>query len=251
LIQPGAPTGTYRTGYVEYGELIRALSEREHQSCLLLTSREKPAELGRLEGRTAPVRTLQLTGLDDRACHRILEAKDITGPAATVSALARLYGGNPLALQLIAEPIHELFGGDVAAFLAMGDAFFNGVGQLLAQHFGRLTPLEQTILYWLAIARELLPLNALLATLAQAVPQRELLLALESLRRRLLIERAAEQPAFTLQPVILEFLTDQLVEAVEHELVDGQPQLLRSHALVQATAKDYVRRSQEQLIARP
>ena len=30
----------------------RALSEREHQSCLLLTSREKPAELGPLEGRT-------------------------------------------------------------------------------------------------------------------------------------------------------------------------------------------------------
>ncbi|HJZ48035.1 MAG TPA: NACHT domain-containing protein [Roseiflexaceae bacterium] len=47
VMQPGAPTGTYRTGYAEYGELLRALSEREHQSCLLLTSREKPAELGR------------------------------------------------------------------------------------------------------------------------------------------------------------------------------------------------------------
>jgi hypothetical protein len=67
----------------------------------------------------------------------------------------------------------------------------------------------------------------------------------------MLIERAAEKPAFTLQPVILEFLTDQLMEAVHHELMDGQPQLVRSHALVQATAKEYVRRSQEQLIARP
>src|SRR5262249_47342816 len=66
-----------------------------------------------------------------------------------------------------------------------------------------------------------------------------------------LIERAAEHPAFTLQPVILEFLTDQLVETVHHELVDGQSQLVRSHALVQATAKDYVRRSQEQLLATP
>src|SRR5262249_19629186 len=110
---------------------------------------------------------------------------------------------------------------------------------------------EQTILYWLAIAREHLPLSALLANLGEAVPQREVLVALESLRRRMLIERAAEQPAFTLQPVILEFVTDQLVEAVEHELVEGQPQLLRSHALVQATAKEHVRHSQEQLIARP
>src|SRR5262249_52701315 len=59
------------------------------------------------------------------------------------------------------------------------------------------------------------------------------------------------RPAFTLQPVILEYMTDQLVEAVHQELMDGQPKLLRSHALVQATAKDYVRHSQEQLIARP
>jgi transcriptional regulator with XRE-family HTH domain len=125
LMQPGAPTGTYRTGYAEYGELIRALSEREHRSCLLLTSREKPAELGPLEGRSTPVRTLPLTGLDDHACQRILEARDITTTATSVSALARLYGGNPLALQLVSEPIRELFGGDVAAFLAMGDAFFN------------------------------------------------------------------------------------------------------------------------------
>ena len=70
-------------------------------------------------------------GLDDRACQSILEAKDIVGTAADVGALARLYGGNPLALQLMAEPIRELFGGDVGAFLAAGDAFFNGVGKLL------------------------------------------------------------------------------------------------------------------------
>ena len=53
LMQPGAPTGTYRTGYADYGELIRALSEREHQSCLLLTSREKPASICTRVGRRA------------------------------------------------------------------------------------------------------------------------------------------------------------------------------------------------------
>jgi len=251
LMEPAAPTGTYRTGYVEYRELIRALSEREHQSCLLLTSREKPSELVPHEGRAAPVRTLPLTGLDDQACHRILEARDITATAPSVSALVRLYGGNPLALQLVSEPVHELFGGDVAAFLALGDAFFNGVGHLLTQQFDRSTPLEQAILYWLAIARELLPLSALLAHLDEAVPQRALLVALESLRHRMLIEHAANQPAFTLQPAILEYVTDHLVEAIYHELVGRQPKLVLSHAFIQATAKDHVRHSQEQLIARP
>ncbi len=251
IMQPGTLTGTYRTGYADYGALLQRLSEREHRSSLVLTSREKPAELGPLEGHTAPVRSLQLTGLDDRACQLILEAKNIVGTATEVSALARLYGGNPLALQLVAEPIRELFGGDVGVFLSTGDAFFNGMGRLLEQQFARSTPLEQTLLYWLAIERELVSLSTLLATLGDAVPQREVLVTLESLRRRMLIERAPDRPAFTMQPVILEYLTDQLVGAIRQEVVNGQPRLLYSHALIQATAKDYVRRSQEQLIATP
>src|SRR5262249_27405389 len=101
------------------------------------------------------------------------------------------------------------------------------------------------------VGRELVPPSALLANLGDAVPQRALLVALESLRRRMLIERAPDRPAFALQPVILEYLTDQLAGAIHHELVDGQTELLRSHALVQATAKEYIRRGQEQLIATP
>src|SRR5262249_60804158 len=91
ILELGALSGTYRSGFAEYGALLYALSEREHQSCVLLSSREKPAEPGPLEGRTAPVRTLQLTGLDDNACRVILEAKDITATATKVSALSRLY----------------------------------------------------------------------------------------------------------------------------------------------------------------
>src|SRR3712207_4011402 len=32
LMQPGVVTGTFRSGYGDYGELLRALSERDHQS---------------------------------------------------------------------------------------------------------------------------------------------------------------------------------------------------------------------------
>jgi hypothetical protein len=51
--------------------------------------------------------------------------------------------------------------------------------------------------------------------------------ALESLRRRVQIERELHQP------VILEFVTNQFVGFVCREIVDGQPDLLCSHALVQ------------------
>lgn len=251
IIQAGAPVGYYRAGYADYGRLIQGLGEAAHQGCLLLTSREKPNELGPLEGRTAPVRTFLLTGLADYACQTILGEKDLVGATTEYAALARLYGGNPLALKLVSEPIREVFGGNVGAFLASGDAFFNGVGQLLEQQFSRLTPLEQTILYWLAIEREITSLETLLVDLTGVAVQREVLQALESLRRRLLIERSTGQSGFTLQPVIMEYMTDQLVEAVYQEIVRGQPALLRSHSLVQATAPDYVRQTQERLIATP
>ena len=251
LLQPGALAGTYRTGYADYGSMLERLSQREHQSCLILTSREKPAELGPLEGRRMPVRTLLLSGLDDRACDMILKQRDIVATADDVGRLVHLYGGNPLALHLVTEPIRELFGSDVGAFLAAGDAFFNGLGKLMEQQCARTTPLEHDILYWLAIERELVSVSTLLAKLGEAVSKREVLVALESLRRRVQIEGGSNQAAFTLQPTILEFVTNQMVGIACQEIVAGQPVLLSSHALVQATAKDYLRLSQERLIATP
>jgi len=248
IMQPGVLTGAYRTGYADYGTLVQALSEREHHSCLLLTSREKPAELGRWESRQAPVRTLLLTGLADEACRLILAMKDIAVATADVRALRRLYGGNPLALHLVSAPIRDLFGGDVATFLATDYAYFDGVHKLMEQHFARLTALEWTIVYWIAVQRELMPLDILVARLGPTVPAREVLVALESLIRRGQVERGADSPTFALQPMILEFVTDQIVATVVQEIVQTQPQLLNSHALIQATAKDYVRQRQEQLV---
>jgi WD40 repeat protein/transcriptional regulator with XRE-family HTH domain len=249
IMQPGALTGTYRTGYADYGELVQALSEREHHSCLMLTSREKPSELGRWESRHAPVRTMQLVGLADDACRLILEMKDIVASEKDVRALRSLYDGNPLALNLVSGPIHELFGGDVATFLSTDYAYFDGVHKLMEQHFARLTPLERTIVYWFALQRELMPLDLLADKLGRAVPLRDVLVALESLIRRGQVERGAELSTFTLQPMILEFVTEEIIDAMVMEVINTEANLLESYALIQATAKDYVRDRQEQLVA--
>ncbi len=251
LIQPAALTGTYRTGYAEYGALLSALSERAHQSCLLLTSREKPSELGLREGRTAPVRTLQLSGLDDRACQSILVAKDISGTAPDMSALARLYGGNPLALNLAAEPIRELFGGDVSAFLTAGDAFFNGVDRLLDQQLSRLSTIEQDVLNWLAIGREPVGITELRSRSALTAGPREWLEAIEALRRRYLIERGEAGAVFTLQPVVMEYVTTQLIGRMLEEIVACTPETMRRYAVLLAQAPEYVRQSQERVLVQP
>lgn len=50
VLQPGGHAGEYRPGYERYGTLLRQVAEAPHQSCLVVTSREEPAELGPLRG---------------------------------------------------------------------------------------------------------------------------------------------------------------------------------------------------------
>jgi hypothetical protein len=69
------------------------------------------------------------------------------------------------------------------------------------------------------------------------------------LRRRSLVERTeAPWAAFTLQSVVLEYVTDLLVEDVSQEIASGEPVVLVEQPLIKAQAKDYVRESQERLI---
>jgi hypothetical protein len=79
------------------------VAHTEHQSCLLLTSREKPSELIALEGSRTPIRALRLVGLDARACEHLLVEKDVTGTVSDQQRLIALYGGNPLAI--LREPV--------------------------------------------------------------------------------------------------------------------------------------------------
>src|SRR5207302_9274763 len=67
LLVEGEGTGRMRPGYEGYGQLLRRVGETAHQSCLLLTSREKPSELVPLEGSHKPVRALRLAGLETEA----------------------------------------------------------------------------------------------------------------------------------------------------------------------------------------
>ena len=83
LLESGDREGGYLPGYEGYGRLIGRLAESAHQSCVLLTSREKPKEIEPLEGTRSPVRTLRLGGVDEQAARELLSDKVLSGtPAA-------------------------------------------------------------------------------------------------------------------------------------------------------------------------
>ncbi|MCB0126067.1 MAG: hypothetical protein KDE58_27610, partial [Caldilineaceae bacterium] len=64
--------GAYRVGYESYGQLIQQMATLDHQSHLLLTSRERPRGYARLERDSYPVHALQLSGLDSAAGYSLL-----------------------------------------------------------------------------------------------------------------------------------------------------------------------------------
>src|SRR5260370_26986269 len=75
--------------------------------------------------------------------------------------------------------------------------------------------------------------------------------ALNSLRRRCLLERGERRSAFTLQPVVQEYVIERLVAEVSEEIIDGRPDFLVKYALMKGQSKDYIRNSQANLIVQP
>ncbi|MCC5643950.1 LuxR C-terminal-related transcriptional regulator [Nostoc sp. CHAB 5824] len=249
ILQGGERAGHYREGYEGYGQLLKRVGEEDHQSCLVLTSREKPKEFAPLEGDASPVRTLSLVGLGETEGQEILKDKGLFGSPTNWAKLVENYSGNPLALKLVSETIRELFGGNIAGFLDEGEIIFGDTRNLLDQQFERTSDLEKEIIYWLAIKREAVSLEELLDDIVRPLAKRELLEAVESLRRRSLIEKSAA--LFTLQPVVMEYVTEQLIEQVSQEINNSEIGLFRNHALMEATAKDDIRNTQINLIVKP
>ncbi|WP_242045546.1 MULTISPECIES: WD40 repeat domain-containing protein [unclassified Calothrix] len=247
IFQSGALA--YRGGYEAYGELIRRIGGTNHQSCLILTSREKPPEVAASEGETLPVRALQLTGLKAVDGEEIFHTQGLSGTPTEQVKLIEFYKGHPLALKIISTTIKELFDSSIAAFLAQDTVVFGGIRQLLDQQSQRLSDLETEVMYWLAINREPVGIGELKEDIVNLPSQSNLVEALQSLARRSLIEKS--NALFTLQPVVMEYASDRLIAEICENIVNGEITTCNRYALMKATAKDYIREAQIRLIVKP
>ena len=251
ILCSGTRYGAYCEGCEGYQELLIRVVEASHNSCLVLTSREQPKELVIFEG--PAIRSLQLKGLASPEIQAIFREK---GPfLASPEDWRRLvehYGGNPLALMMVAPIIQEFLDGSISECLELfkqDTCVFDDIRDLLERQFNRLSTREQNIMYWLAISREWVTLPELKEDLVPAFRQWELLEAMASLRRRSLIEKSGT--LFTLQPMVMESVTERLIEQVCQEIRTQRFTLLKSHALIKAQALDYIRDTQIRFILQP
>ncbi len=233
------PQIQYLPGYEAFGEFIQRLGESQHQSCLLLTSREKPQEIAALEGENLPVRSMKLTGLNQPQTLSILKSKGFaTVKEEESKQIMQWYAGNPLFIKLAATAIHELFAGNIDEFLKQDTVVFGDIRSSLEEQFHRLSVLEKQIMYLLALNDDL-NLQKLYKKLILRVSQRLVLEALESLQRRSLIERQAS--GFALTPVLKEYLIEKLIEENLKFRQDETNSLLFTHTIFEKQLKDHLK----------
>ncbi|MBE9006355.1 NACHT domain-containing protein [Fortiea sp. LEGE XX443] len=240
------PQIQYRQGYELYGELIRRIGESQHQSSLVLTSREKIPEIAALEGNTSPVRSFRLTGLNQSESHSILRAKGfINIPEDRCRVLVEQYGGNPLFLQLVATTIQELFGGNIDEFIAQGTVVFGDIRAILDQQFNRLSQLEKHMMYWLAMKQNAVSVRQLqqntIPGLSPRLSQRLILEAVDLLHRRSLIEQQAS--SFSQTPVLMEYMIERSLEENLKLSEEQEGYFLMSQTIFAAHLKNHLRES--------
>ncbi len=255
ILEPGAggtadPSGCFRAEYRDYETLIRRWGNMPYQSCILMTSREQLTLFAELEERNGSVQSMPLGGLADSDAIALIQRKsNLQGDDADWKSLLLRYGNNPLALKMTATAIEDLFQGQISQFLSQGSPSFGSVRRLLDEHFHRLSTLEVEILYWLGLSRQALSMTEISAYLHVGARPRRILECLRSLTRRSLVEQ--HQSSFTLQPVILEYITENLIEEICEEVLKAHPWRLKSHALLHVYQPDFIRQSQLNLMIRP
>lgn len=146
ILSGGDRTGYYQEGYEGYSQLIQLLGEANHQSCLLLTSREKPKEISFLEGQK--VRSLQLNSLNYSEIQKIF-SEMTTELEEEWKVIIERYASNPLALKIVATLIRDLLDSNLSKFtekgLKQGWFSIEDIRNVFEQQFHRLTDVEKLL----------------------------------------------------------------------------------------------------------
>ncbi|MEB3359601.1 MAG: LuxR C-terminal-related transcriptional regulator [Synechococcales bacterium] len=206
ILQSGRLAGIYREGYGDYGKLFQRVGQESHQSCVLVTSQEKPAEISLLEGETSPVRSLTLGGLREADAQQLLIEKGVTGDPQKWADLIRGYRGNPFMLKMVATTIREVFDGNVTTFLKT-TLFTHDISDYIEDILDRVSEVEEEVLHQIALKQQPMTMDELIAALPDASPQ-DLIQALQSLKQRSLLETS--EGRFNLPPTVMTILAQNL-----------------------------------------
>jgi DNA-binding MarR family transcriptional regulator len=202
LFSSGELAGNYTEEYREYRDLFRRIWETNHQSCVLLLSREEPSEMAGGVSNNSSIHSLPLGGLGDGG-REIFRAKGLSDEERWDYAIEYL-GGNPAYLKSVAIAVNKLFGGKVGEFCKYAELFLTEeIGSLLTHQFDRLSIAERAVIR--SLASETIPINISRIIGSLNMSPADVGNAIVSLGRRRLVERTETDngTVFSLRSIVM------------------------------------------------
>lgn len=235
--------------------LLRWVVESDHQSCLILAGREQPQALARLVRQSSAVRALSLTGLSIAAGSDLLRQRGFTQPTVNLAALVNRYGGNPLALTLLTEILHDFPAHTLQTILQQETLLFADLYRLLKQQFLQLSTLAREMAVWLAIEQAPIPFELLWEQFLATNHASAVMEAYRRLQQASLIEQHAERQLLTLAPLcksyVISYLIDQIVQEISSQEPFFSPINLNTYLLLNKQRPAEIQAAQKQLILQP
>ncbi len=202
LFIKGELAGEFKTESKNFQNLLKMMTNIEHQSSFILISQEQCQEMISLDEDLYPIKCLDLQGLDHTEILKKWGLKDDEAWAE----FSDMYGGNFVDLKDIASLIKSIFCGKVADFLKEDSLIVTkDMKSRLTELFKRLSPTEQEILLQLskldvAVSREDLRQSLSMSSM-------DLMNGLRSLGQRYLLNRIeGEKVLFDLSLVVREYV---------------------------------------------
>ncbi len=212
LFAPEKFAGTYLPEAESYGKFLKEMARSPHKSCFLILSWEKPTEIATLEGENRHCRSLQLGGLGEAATE-ILTNKDLKDRHKW-GELIQLYSGNPSWLNIVAATIDDLFNRSVDRFLSYPTLFLGDLEPRLQEYYQRLSEPEKIVMGWLVNqeAADIFQKPVGANGHSPLLPDADFLTAIQSLRKRGLIEKISDNNGaslFIVQGLFKQYVKNQ------------------------------------------
>jgi WD40 repeat protein len=254
VMNTGNKLGDFTDEYQSYSDFIDRVAKEEHESCLIVTSRENPNIIQKRSKDNDFVFSIPLKGLSAEAI-AIIDSKNLDGTQAQKEELVRRCSGNPLILDSVCSLIDLGHDGKIQPFLIEASAnntVYNRADEVLKQHFDRLSIEEKSTVFWLAIKREPATCEEISDDYYPPTSKGNILSCIDKLRKRSLVKKISStnksKVKFSLENVVVEYITDVFVEEMKKEIKMFSFNLFKTHALIQATSRDYIRETQLRLI---
>lgn len=261
VMKSGDETGEFIEEFSYIERFLKRFADITTQSTILLTTRELPNCIESFANSHPTIcRFYNLPGLDKEAVKQIVAFHGLTWKKEeNLEKFSEHHGGSPYAITLASSTVLSDYGGVIDNYVESESKLPSKLIKLLDTQIIRLSDLQKTILYLLAVERVPVSLRSILDSLIHSYFEDEIKDALAQLRHKSLLEPVNENGCYYIQNVLCDYATDQIckemtgciINVIKTKEMCSNDWLLRDLHIITATASHEIREAQTRTLVKP